>query len=154
MSLRIIFLLICLMGFLPPLFAAQNMQVHSSETVQADEGSSRIGRGLRVLTRGIMNLVTLPVEIPRTILEERRKRPKGWMLIVLPRTIENVMARGVSAVHDSLVYPLYVSDNNDNKPWSRGFDLPDYPWQFRYQTDLKGAAEDDTSQAQFFGIRG
>ena len=147
-----LFVIFCWLCCAPDVSAAAGEGAAVEQSVKSESGS-RLGKGLRTFTRGIVNIISLPFEIPRTIVEERKKRPNGWLLMILPRTLENVMARGVSAVHDSLIYPFYVSGDEEEVPWSRRFDIPDYPWQLRYEKEM-GHETEDTSNAQFFGIRG
>lgn len=156
---RCLLILFLSLFLLPSAYAAEGDDDSAALSSKSEEVSSGslAGRRLRVFGRGLMNLVSLPFEIPRTIIEERRKRPQGWLLSVLPRTIENVTARGVSAAHDSLIYPVSIRRGQSTEPWSRRFGLPDYPWQTSQvlkpePPDLPDP--DDAASAARFGVRG
>lgn len=158
MVLRFLLILFFLFGAVPSLHAQEAGVSVAAESQESQVSSESLtGRRLRVFGRGLMNLVMLPVEIPRTIIEERRQRPRGWMLSFLPRTIENVTARGVSAAHDSLIYPVSIRRGGSSDPWSRRFGLPDYPWQLNSRHSIPEPdlpdPDSDTSAARF-GVRG
>lgn len=134
-------------------------QTEELDPVKSEMGHEEVRRPvvdnrLKVFGRGLMNLITLPMEVPRTVLSERKKHPKGWMLIVLPRTLENVVVRGFSAAHDSFVSPFYLTNDESKRPLSRRFDLPDYPWQPQPVSASGKAGNEPDSKVARYGVRG
>lgn len=99
--------------------------------VQAAEAEEpgRLGKMFRVFSRGVVNIVTLPLEIPRSVAEQRREHPRVWLWRSVPVTVGHVLERSASAVHDVAIYPWYVNRRSGDSPLTRSFDLPDYPWQ-------------------------
>lgn len=81
-----------------------------------------------VEARGVVNVVTSPLEVVATGKREIKMHPRLWPATYLPRFLGNFVVRIVSGVNDILVLPWYVAWGDDI-PLTRGFDLPDYAWQ-------------------------
>lgn len=110
-------------------------------------------RRFKVFFRGVVNIVALPLEVPRTFIEERKKNPEYWEWSFVPRTLENVVGRGLSAVNDSIFLTFLRSADESDEPWSRRWELPDYPW--RKNEEVK--PEDIDRQYAYYtmiGVRG
>ena len=87
------------------------------------------GRFGIVLSRGVLNMVSLPLEFIRTAVSEKETHPKAWGFTVGPRMLTNFFLRFASAVNDTFVFPWYTPWTDDLSPWTEAFGLPDYPWQ-------------------------
>lgn len=81
-----------------------------------------------VEARGIVNIVTSPLEVVATGRREIKMHPRLWPVTYVPRFIGNLVVRIVSSANDVFVLPWYVAWGDDT-PVTRGFDLPDYAWQ-------------------------
>jgi hypothetical protein len=86
--------------------------VYASETSVTDlqgklETENQIFRRAKVFFRGVVNIATLPLEVPRTVIEERKRNPENWEWSLMPRTLENVVGRGLSAVNDSVFFSFH-----------------------------------------------
>jgi hypothetical protein len=108
--------------------------VYASETSVTDlqgklETENQIFRRAKVFFRGVVNIATLPLEVPRTVIEERKRNPENWEWSLMPRTLENVVGRGLSAVNDSVFLAFMKSPDASSEPWTRQWELPDYPWK-------------------------
>lgn len=94
---------------------------------RTDKGPvSRVGY---VMARGLVNLATLPLEIPRTVRQEIEWHKYLWLISVWPRAIFNTWNRGFSAVTDLAFMPWIMPFTNDLSPLTEHIDLPEYPWQ-------------------------
>ena len=82
-----------------------------------------------VMSRGLVNILTFPLEFIRTPKIEKQFHPKAWPLTFFPRSFMNAVTRLTSGAHDLVLFPFYVSFTNDLTPWTEGFDLPVYVWQ-------------------------
>ena len=82
-----------------------------------------------VLSRGVVNTVTLPLEFKRTAVHEKEIPPKAWGFTVAPRMLTNFFLRFSSAVNDIFLFPWHTPFTDDLSPWTEAFGLPDYPWQ-------------------------
>jgi hypothetical protein len=88
------------------------------------------GRAGYVMSRGLLNAFTIPMEIPSTFIREHRMHPKAWPLTFIPKFLFNFgIVRTPSAINDIGFYPWYVAFTDDLSPWTEAFDLPPYPWQ-------------------------
>lgn len=87
------------------------------------------GRWWEVLSRGVVNVVAFPFEIPRSIVHEAEMHPRLWPVTVVPRTATNIAIRASSAVNDIFFYPFVLPFTHDISPWTEHFGLPAYPWQ-------------------------
>jgi len=84
-----------------------------------------------VFVRGVVNLGTFLLEIPRTTVSEIRIHPKIWPLTFLPRAVANMFLRIASGLTDFIFYPLSAPFYDDViDPLTRHMGLPDYAWQF------------------------
>jgi hypothetical protein len=126
LSLRTLFFIFVFsfMGLVP----AYADEIATPKHVEDIKKDSRIGKRVRVFMRGIVNIVTLPLEVPRTFFEEKKRNPENWEWSLVPRTLENVVGRGLSAVNDSVLSPFLKNSDDLENPWSRQWGLPDYAW--------------------------
>ena len=97
------------------------------------EGRSELNpfqRSGYVFVRGITNVVTSPLEFVRTFKVERQWHPKAWPVSYLPRSVYNLLIRVSSGAYDMTIHPAFVVPFSDDiRPFTRVYDLPDYPWQ-------------------------
>lgn len=89
-----------------------------------------LARSATVFGRGLVNLVTLPIEIPRSVHSETGVHSRLWPVTFLPRTATNLIYRATSAVNDIVFFPWVVLFTDHIAPWTKPMGLPDYPWQF------------------------
>ncbi len=82
-----------------------------------------------VLGRGVINVVSLPLEIPRTAISLSQDQPKMWPITFIPHAVSNLIFRASSALNDIILFPFRAAFVDDLTPWTRGMGLPDYPWQ-------------------------
>lgn len=104
-------------------------------SLYADYSDGRTQRGFFsrlaiVESRGIANLAAMPLEVPRNMVIEGKKR--GWLGIITyaPYLVNNIIFRSVSAVNDIAFFPWIVAFTDDLSPISSGMGLSEYPWQF------------------------
>ncbi len=88
-------------------------------------------RSLRVIGRGLANLVALPLEISSTVVREREMHPKTWpAYAAFPgRIFTNLAVRSASVVNDVVALPWAALFTDDLSPLSEGMGLPEYAWQ-------------------------
>lgn len=83
-----------------------------------------------VFVRGLTNVVTSPLELIRTFNVEREWHPKAWPVSYPFRSIYNILLRVSSGAYDFAFMPFFVVPFTDDiRPFTRFYDLPDYPWQ-------------------------
>lgn len=117
-------------------YGADNpLAVDGQQSAVPEPSQSGIKRIFKVFGRGLINAVTIPLEITRTFSDEKEKHPRAWPLSYLPKLTGNLMIRGISAVHDAALYPFYINFKDDSQPFTRSGNLPDYPWQKKPAAD-------------------
>ena len=82
-----------------------------------------------VMTRGLLNVVGAPLEIPTTFMRETEDHSRLWPLTGIPRSINNIFIRAASGVNDFFFMPFSTAFSNDISPMTEPMGLPDYPWQ-------------------------
>ena len=91
---------------------------------------SPLQRSGHVFVRGFTNIVSSPLEAYRTLKVEQKWHPKAWPVSYVPRTLFNFLIRLSSAAYDFTIIPVFVVPFSDDiRPFTRVYDLPDYPWQ-------------------------
>lgn len=88
-----------------------------------------LGRAATVMTRGLLNVVGVPFEIPATMARETESHSKLWPITGIPRSINNIFIRAASGVNDFFFMPFSTAFSNDISPMTEPMGLPDYPWQ-------------------------
>ena len=86
-------------------------------------------REAMVISRGLINLATLPLEIPRSFNQEKEWHTKLWPVTGLPRAFDNIFMRWASSLHDILIFPWVVPYTDDLSPLTEPMGLPEYPWE-------------------------
>jgi len=99
------------------------------DTHRTDKGAFR--RILSAEKRGVLNLISIPLELVRTPVVEARIHKRAWPLTLLPRLFTNIMIRTASSVQDIVFSPVFLSFSNDMTPLTSPLGLPDYAWEFR-----------------------
>ena len=84
-----------------------------------------------VLWRGVINLVSSPLELLATPMREPHDHKWVWPITSIPHSVLNVIVRAGSSLQDILVYPFVVPFTNDISPLTEPYDLPEYIWQKR-----------------------
>ena len=98
-----------------------------AESGKGTEGAwRRIGH---VMGRGFLNVLSFPLEIPRTAIQERENHRRLWPVTFLPRSFYHMALRATSAANDLLIFPWRLPFTEDISPITEPFDLPEYPWQ-------------------------
>lgn len=104
---------------------------------QGDEQFSHrgpLGRMGVVEARGLINVVTTPLELIGTAIREPKIQPKWWPVTILPRMGLNFVLRVVSGVNDALFFVWVVPFTDDITPLTDDMGLPEYPWQWTEYT--------------------
>jgi hypothetical protein len=98
-----------------------------------EDGRTDHGVLMRLLIvegRGLANAVALPLEIPRTVVQEHRYHRWLWPATFIPRMLTNIFMRATSAVNDVAFFPWILPFTDDISPLTEGVGLPEYPWNF------------------------
>ena len=90
---------------------------------------SKGDNSFKVLGRGVVNFIGLPLEIPVSGVREYQTHHRLWPITFIPRMISNILCRTASASNDTVILPWYAPFTNDTNPWTKGIGLPTYPWQ-------------------------
>ena len=88
-----------------------------------------LGRLGIVEGRGFANIIGMPFEIPRTIVEEKRNHGMFAVVTTPPKMLFNIFTRVTSAVYDVAITPWILPFTDDISPITEGMGLPPYPWQ-------------------------
>ena len=83
-----------------------------------------------VTGRGLVNVATFWLELPRAFKVERREHPKVWPVGLIPRYFTFMVYRGFSGGMDFIFHPFVVPFSEGTpRPWTEPMGLPDYVWQ-------------------------
>lgn len=82
-----------------------------------------------VFSRGIVNVVTSPLELIRTYRYERNIHKYVWPATAFPRSVTNGMVRGMSGLTDIAFMPFVVPWTEDASPIAEPMGLPEFVWQ-------------------------
>lgn len=102
---------------------------HSAALAKDNMNASATQKIGTTMSRGLINLSTLWMELPATALDERKKNPKIWYLTTLPASFTKMVFRFTSAAVDLGVYPFVAPFSDDIDPWTQAMGLPDYAYQ-------------------------
>lgn len=98
------------------------------DTGRSDD--SFLKRWATVEARGVMNLISAPLEVVRTPVVESRTHKWIWPVSSVPRLFGNIFSRVVSSVYDIAFSPFVQPFTNDITPLTEPMGLPDYAWIF------------------------
>jgi len=85
---------------------------------------------LTVMTRGMVNVATSPLEAPRAFKVERKEHKWLWPVTFVPRYFTSTVYRFVSGAMDFALHPFIVPFTEETpRPWTEPMGLPDYVWQ-------------------------
>ena len=79
--------------------------------------------------RGLLNVASLPLEIPYTGVREIKKHSKAWPVTYIPRLFSNMAYRFASGANDFFIYPWVAHWEEDMRPLTERVGLSDYVWQ-------------------------
>ena len=89
-----------------------------------------LGRMGVVEARGLINVVTSPLELIGTAVREPKFHSRLWPVTVLPRIGLNVVLRLISGANDAFFFVWVVPFTDDITPLTNDMGLPEYPWQW------------------------
>ena len=111
------------------LAASVSSQARAFETGRSDK--SVFKKILQTEARGLLNIAGLPAELIRTPVVEAKMHRWLWPVTFVPRFINNLLVRSISAVYDIAFYPFILPFNGDTTPLTDPMGLSEYPWQIK-----------------------
>ena len=88
-----------------------------------------MGRMKTVIGRGLLNVVSAPIEVVWAGPREAKRHPKAWPFTIIFRSFYNLFIREASGCYDVLIYPFVVPFTDDISPLTEPMNLPEYPWK-------------------------
>jgi len=103
----------------------------ASEKVYAEteSGGASVLNAPQVVIRGLVNLVTSPLEFLRTPVVEQREHKWLWPITFIPRAARNGIYRAASGLNDILFYPVVAPFMDENPPLTEQVGISNYIWQ-------------------------
>ena len=83
----------------------------------------------QIMGRGLLNVISSPLEIIRTPLVESGQHPYAWPLTCLPRTLRNFCYRLTSGIYDIAFYPFGAPFLDKTPPFTEKMGISEYIWQ-------------------------
>ncbi len=83
----------------------------------------------QIMGRGVLNLVSFPLEVVRTPAVETGAHHYLWIFSSVPRTFRNVIYRLSSGLYDIAFYPFATPFVEEAPPFTQKMGLSNYIWQ-------------------------
>lgn len=96
----------------------------------ASDHTSTLKKIKTTVSRGLVNVLTLPAELVSTFKREKTNHPKAYPVSFIPRSLCNIVIRIASAANDIFISPIVAPFVDETPhPITEAMELPVYPWQ-------------------------